>query len=408
MTKKKYRIAIVGGSIAGCSAAIALGHDGHDARIFERSSQKLQDRGAGIVIPAPLFESLKAQRWLDKDTAHISLQGMSYRVSDSNNAEDGRSIWHRPLDAVAMRWGHLFAQLRQRVSDNDYFNGIEVLNITRAKDQSQTLVLSDGSIYHADIVIAADGIHSRTRDLVNGPTSINYSGYVLWRGLLDQTSKPSSHTPTPRNHVLWHPYSGGMAGCYIIPASDHATSTENHTLNWGIYDKVDADTLSKLLPDATSPEAGSAHALNYFAKEHLRNLLNTKIPSASANLFHQTATPFVQAIVDLDSKKLVTNNIALIGDAAAVLRPHAASGAVKAIDNALSLAQELQSTSSSISDNLKNWQLQELPKLQQQVTLSKTLGEGLVTSAPIWTDMSEADMSQWWQSMLEGKNWYLK
>jgi len=408
MTKKKYRIAIVGGSIAGCSAAIALGHDGHDARIFERSSQKLQDRGAGIVIPAPLFESLKAQRWLDKDTAHISLQGMSYRVSDSNNAENGRSIWHRPLDAVAMRWGHLFAQLRQRVSDNDYFNGIEVLNITQDKDQSQTLVLSDGSTYNADIVIAADGVHSRTRDLVNDPTSINYSGYVLWRGLLDQKSTLSSHTPTPRNHVLWHPHSGGMAGCYIIPASDHATSTENHTLNWGIYDKVDTDTLSKLLPDATSPEASSAHSLNDFAKEHLRNLLNTKIPSASANLFQQTTTPFVQAIVDLDSKKLVTNNIALIGDAAAVLRPHAASGAVKAIDNALSLAQELQSTSSSISDNLKNWQQQELPKLRQQVTLSKTLGEGLVTSAPVWTDMSEADMSQWWQSMLEGKNWYMK
>jgi 2,6-dihydroxypyridine 3-monooxygenase len=124
-------------------------------------------------------------------------------------------------------------------------------------------------------------------------------------------------------------------------------------------------------------------------------------------LFRQTSAPFVQAIVDLDSETLVTSNIALIGDAAAVLRPHAASGAVKAIDNALSLAKALQSTS-SISDDLKNWQQQELPKLRQQVTLSKTLGEGLVTSAPIWNDMSETEMNQWWQAMLEGKNWYMK
>ena len=401
MTKKKYRIAIVGGSIAGCSAAIALGRDGHEVRVFERSSKKLQDRGAGIVIPAPLFESLKEQQWLDKDTPHTPLSGMSYRIKDTSN-DEGRSIWHRPLDAVAMRWGHLFAQLRKRVPDQNYVNGIDVLDIKQNEENGQTLTLSNGSIYHADLVIAADGIHSSTRDLVNGPTTINYSGYVLWRGLLDQTS-----TPAPQNDVLWHPYNGGMAGCYIIPASEHSTAAQKHTLNWGIYDKVDTDLLSKLLPDAKNPEASSAHSLNDFAKEHLRNLLNKNIPTLSANLLHQTSAPFVQAIVDLDSEKLVTSNIALIGDAAAVLRPHAASGAVKAIDNALSLAKALQSTS-SISDDLKNWQQQELPKLRQQVALSKTLGEGLVTSAPLWADMSENDMGQWWQSMLEGKNWYMK
>ena len=401
MTDNKYRIAVVGGSIAGCSAAIALGRDGHNVRVFERSSQKLQDRGAGIVIPAPLFESLKEQQWLDKDTPHTPLSGMSYRIKDTSN-DEGRSIWHRPLDAVAMRWGHLFAQLRKRVSDQNYVNGIDVLDIKQNEENGQTLTLSNGSIYHADIVIAADGIHSHTRDLVNGPTTINYSGYVLWRGLLDQTS-----TPAPQNDVLWHPYNGGMAGCYIIPASEHSTSAQKHTLNWGIYDKVDTDLLSKLLPDAKNPEASSAHSLNDFAKEHLRNLLNKNIPTLSANLFRQTSAPFVQAIVDLDSETLVTSNIALIGDAAAVLRPHAASGAVKAIDNALSLAKALQSTS-SISDDLKNWQQQELPKLRQQVALSKTLGEGLVTSAPLWADMSENDMGQWWQSMLEGKNWYMK
>jgi 2-polyprenyl-6-methoxyphenol hydroxylase-like FAD-dependent oxidoreductase len=145
MTKKKYRIAIVGGSIAGCSAAIALGKNGHEVRIFERTSQKLQDRGAGIVIPAPLFEYLTERQWLDKDTTHTSLSGMSYHIKDSNNPENGRSIWHRPLDAVAMRWSHLFAQLRKRVSDHDYINDVEVLNVTQNNDHSQKLTLSSGA-----------------------------------------------------------------------------------------------------------------------------------------------------------------------------------------------------------------------------------------------------------------------
>ena len=52
-------IAIVGGSIAGCSAAIALLRAGHQVTVFERSLQPLSDRGAGIVIPMALLQKLK-------------------------------------------------------------------------------------------------------------------------------------------------------------------------------------------------------------------------------------------------------------------------------------------------------------------------------------------------------------
>ena len=47
------KVGIVGGSIAGCATAIALGRLGCDVHIFERSSGALRDRGSGILLPPP-------------------------------------------------------------------------------------------------------------------------------------------------------------------------------------------------------------------------------------------------------------------------------------------------------------------------------------------------------------------
>ena len=51
------KIGIVGGSIAGCSAAILLSKEGHDIMVFERSKKPLVGRGGGIgTIPSLMYE----------------------------------------------------------------------------------------------------------------------------------------------------------------------------------------------------------------------------------------------------------------------------------------------------------------------------------------------------------------
>ena len=47
---KNLNIGIVGGSIAGCSAAILLGRAGQSVSVFERSTGALVGRGGGMVI----------------------------------------------------------------------------------------------------------------------------------------------------------------------------------------------------------------------------------------------------------------------------------------------------------------------------------------------------------------------
>lgn len=47
-------VAIIGGSIAGCAAAIALRRVGCEVTVYERSRGTLEDRGAGIGMPLAL------------------------------------------------------------------------------------------------------------------------------------------------------------------------------------------------------------------------------------------------------------------------------------------------------------------------------------------------------------------
>ncbi|MEW9510053.1 hypothetical protein [Streptomyces bacillaris] len=59
------RIGVIGGSIAGCAAAVAGSRTGADVTVYERSGAELQDRGFGIVIPPPLHRELVGCGYLD-------------------------------------------------------------------------------------------------------------------------------------------------------------------------------------------------------------------------------------------------------------------------------------------------------------------------------------------------------
>src|SRR5262245_62468142 len=65
------RVAIVGGSLAGCAAAIALRRAGCQVVVFERSTGALEDRGAGIGMPLALLRTLVERDFIDADMAHF-------------------------------------------------------------------------------------------------------------------------------------------------------------------------------------------------------------------------------------------------------------------------------------------------------------------------------------------------
>lgn len=53
-----FRVGIVGVSIAGCAAAVALSRSGHEVTVFERSPTRLLSRGLGIATQVSVFGEL--------------------------------------------------------------------------------------------------------------------------------------------------------------------------------------------------------------------------------------------------------------------------------------------------------------------------------------------------------------
>ena len=77
-------VGVIGGSIAGCAAAIALERLGCIVTILERSSTGLQDRGSGIGVPPPLRDEMVANGYLPTDYPTWAGGGRRWYVADGS------------------------------------------------------------------------------------------------------------------------------------------------------------------------------------------------------------------------------------------------------------------------------------------------------------------------------------
>jgi 2-polyprenyl-6-methoxyphenol hydroxylase-like FAD-dependent oxidoreductase len=174
------RVGVVGGSIAGCAAAIALQRSGCDVTVFERSSTGVRDRGAGIAIPKPLRESLISRDYLDADYPFWPAKRRDWLIKDGD-APLGRVLWQQPGEASLNNWSILWKSLRARVADDVYRDGVAVQSLQQDAN-GVSVTLDDGTEEQFDVLVGADGYRSRIRAKMHPGTRPNYAGYILWRG----------------------------------------------------------------------------------------------------------------------------------------------------------------------------------------------------------------------------------
>jgi len=120
------RVGIVGGSIAGCTAAIELLRAGHDVTVMERSRGGLTGRGAGIGTPLETIATLVARDLIDADTPRLVVSEHPLASRKDANDRYGHRALTLPLNMALVNWGDLWHQLRSRVPDATYVEGTEV------------------------------------------------------------------------------------------------------------------------------------------------------------------------------------------------------------------------------------------------------------------------------------------
>src|SRR5215831_18651208 len=192
------RIAIIGGGIGGLTAALALRQFGFEPKVFEQAPELLEVGAAILMWP-------NAMRVLDQlgIADAVRQQGGVLEQGISLNP-DGKRLYQirlpvTDLPAVALHRADLQQILvqalpREAISLGHAFAGWE--------QQGETIVarFSDGSAIEADLLIAADGLHSRAREqlLNDGPPTPR--GYLAWRGVAPHT--PRCLQPTTAFEVL--------------------------------------------------------------------------------------------------------------------------------------------------------------------------------------------------------------
>jgi 2-polyprenyl-6-methoxyphenol hydroxylase-like FAD-dependent oxidoreductase len=332
----QQRALVIGGSVGGLFAAHLLRKAGWDVAVYERAAGGLGDRGTGIGTRAELFAAMRRVGITAEDTVGIDVIG---RVG---LGPDGRVIHERPVGAVTSAWSRIWRPLRQAMPDALY-NGASALLRIEQHAAGVTANFADGGCAEADVLIAADGLHSTVRAQLLPGLAPRYAGYLAWRGVVEpHRLAPELHELMFRHMVFGFPDGELMLS---IPMPLPQGNAGERCCHFVWFRPADELALTALCTDAS----GRAHGLSIPPPLIRPELIAGIKREAAALLAPQlaalvtgTAQIILQPIFDLESPQLAFGRAALIGDAAFVARPHVASGVMKAAVDAETLAEAIR------------------------------------------------------------------
>lgn len=354
----KPRALIVGGSLGGLFAAISLRAIGWDVQVFERSPHALDSRGGGIVLQPEVLAVF--------DAAQVRYQmplGVASRDRIYLNLDDD-VISRAAMPQTQTSWNTLYNTMRRHLPDGIVHAG-ETLTRFEQDGLGVTAHFESGLVATGDLLIGADGSRSTVRMQLLPWAAPAYAGYVAWRGLTPESAVPPEVARKLDDSFAFQQGADHMLLQYLVPGEDESLLPGRRRRNWVWYRKVaEGAALAATLTDRDGMPRAHAlppGAVSDAAVRDLKSAAAELLAPSLRAVVEATAEPFVQAMLDLQVRKMVFGRVVLVGDAAFVPRPHTAGSTAKAAANALALATALrQATLSTIDAALARWQTFEL------------------------------------------------
>ncbi|MGB3356799.1 MAG: FAD-dependent monooxygenase [Mycobacterium sp.] len=354
-----FSAVVIGGSLGGLAAAHELASAGAEIAVHERSVDRTQPRGAGIVMQ-PEVASLLAR--VGRSVPSVSV-ALSQRQQLHRHGTPSR--YQAPQWMTA--WDTVYDALRQPLE------GVCVrfdsrLDHLRLDGDSVTAVFGGGFSHSADFLVGADGVGSATRLLTSGRDDGDYAGYVAFRGLEPESELPEALVDLLAKRFTSFGVSGMQMLCYLVPGVHGETDPGNRRVNWVWYVNTSKAAVAGLMVGRSGQKY--AHflppgELRPEPEDALLSLADEALPGPFAELV-RLSTVFMQPVFDLPPTRMAADRVALIGDAAGTVRPHTASGTSKALGDAASLARALNGWNGSDPvprRSLHAWELSRLTHL---------------------------------------------
>lgn len=175
---------IIGGGIAGLTAAIALQRIGITAHIYE-ASDAIKPVGAGLGLGVNAMKALQAIG-LEEDVAGIGHPLTSFSILD----EHGSRISHAAFSAPDGRFGvsvhraELHAVLLSKLDPATIHIGKRLAELETGHERT-IIHFDDGSKLATKYLIVADGVHSKARQILVPGSAPRFAGQTCWRCVIE-------------------------------------------------------------------------------------------------------------------------------------------------------------------------------------------------------------------------------
>jgi 2-polyprenyl-6-methoxyphenol hydroxylase-like FAD-dependent oxidoreductase len=300
---------VAGGGIGGLAAGIALQQAGWRVSIFEQAAE-FKAIGAGLTIWPNAVKALYTLG-LRED---LEKMGVS-EFAGGFFTEKGELLAKIAYADILNRYGapilavhraDLLAALLNKLGKDRLRLGAKLLDLSQ-DEKGVTANFSNGETARADLLIGADGIHSKVREKLFGSRPLNFSGYTAWRGVAPTPGKPFEAGET------WG--KGRRFG--LVPLNGEAVywfATDNRPAN-----------------EPHDPTRHQEELLYLFDGWHfpVKELIAT---TPAENILRND-------IYDLPPlEKWTVGRVTLLGDAAHAMTPNLGQGACQAIEDAVVLA----------------------------------------------------------------------
>lgn len=187
MSTKNSTIAVVGGGIAGLTAAIALRKLGRDVDLYEAAAE-LAEVGAGITL-AP--NAMRGMDYIGVADAIVEA-GIEPAIQRISHWESGGALLEADRSGSREQYGVPYVYIHRADLQDILFAaaraaGVRVhlgkrLEALESGPADVALSFADGSESHASLVVGADGLKSVVRRLFR-PVPAQFTGHIAFRAL---------------------------------------------------------------------------------------------------------------------------------------------------------------------------------------------------------------------------------
>lgn len=342
------QIAVIGAGLGGATAAACLQKAGFHVNVYEQAPA-FERIGGGIHVSANV---IKVLRYIGAEQ-RLSDIGIHPDAFTSRKWDSGEILFELPLGAtgaarygatyITVHRGDLHQAILERVRSGAILFGKRLIKVERTGAKTR-LHFEDGSDAQADIVIGADGVNSKIRETIIGPSKPRFTGAIAHRAiypskLLDGLDvRNCTKWWGPNSHILIYFIEKSRDEVYFVTSAKNSWTS---TASWEYC--TNAEVLTAL--EGFHPEVRQVIAA---APEV------TKWP-----------------IFEVEPmEKWSDGNLVLLGDACHATTPYMASGAAMAIEDATVLARCLDRLADQ-ADAISHFEATRGPRVRKVQEVSK-------------------------------------